>query len=85
MTGHTKSEMKKGNTGKIHSSCVKVASDTANKAQLHCPEAGKLNICNNYSWMNTMDSHSHSKWICFDYIYVMGFFLVLVDILFSLW
>lgn len=31
MTGHTKSEMKKGNTGKLHSSCEKDASDTAKK------------------------------------------------------
>lgn len=68
MTRHSQNKMKKGNTGKLNSSFEKLASGTAKKAQLHCPETEKLNICNNYSWMNTMNSRSHSKWICFDCI-----------------
>lgn len=74
MTGHAENEMKKGNTGILHSSWEKVASGTAKKAQLHCPETGKLNMCNNYSWMNTMNSHSHTKWICFDCILYSSLF-----------
>ena len=43
----------KGNTGKSHSSSENAASDTVNKAlliekaQLHWPEEGKLNMCDN--------------------------------------